>query len=92
MLTHRLRLILTTLCRKSVLNAWDKVHEPGERLEAYTKMEQGPTEHFQDFLQKLTRAVELQVNRSRNEKIDNLLYSLRKCKPNMQKNTFAFKD
>ena len=30
-------------------------------LESYTRIEQGPTEQFQDFLQRLTRAVELQV-------------------------------
>ncbi|ERE82209.1 Retroviral nucleocapsid protein Gag containing protein [Cricetulus griseus] len=49
-------------CRKAALNAWDKVREPGERLEAYTRIEQGPTEQFQDFLQKLTSAIELQLS------------------------------
>ncbi|MGE9574554.1 gag protein, partial [Escherichia coli] len=33
---------ILSLCRKAALNAWDKVHEPGESLEAYTRIEQGP--------------------------------------------------
>ncbi|MGE9804406.1 hypothetical protein ACQP3L_27800, partial [Escherichia coli] len=52
---------MLSLFRKAALNAWNKVREPGEQLEAYTRIEQGPTEQFQDFLQRLTRAVELQV-------------------------------
>ena len=52
---------ILSLFRKAALNAWDKVHEPGEHLEAYTRIEQGPTKQFQDFLQKLTMSIELQV-------------------------------
>ncbi|ERE73492.1 Retroviral nucleocapsid protein Gag containing protein [Cricetulus griseus] len=53
---------ILSLCRTAGLNAWDKVHEPGERVELlFTKVEQGPTEQFQDFLQRLTTAVELQI-------------------------------
>ncbi|ERE73838.1 Retroviral nucleocapsid protein Gag containing protein [Cricetulus griseus] len=52
---------MLSLCRKAALNAWDKVREPGERLETYTKIEQGQTEPFKDFLDRLTRAVEIQV-------------------------------
>ena len=37
---------ILSLCREAALNAWDKVHEPGECLEAYTRIEQGPTEQF----------------------------------------------
>ncbi|ERE68969.1 Retroviral nucleocapsid protein Gag containing protein [Cricetulus griseus] len=52
---------ILSLCKKAALNTWDKAREPGEQLEAYTKIEQGPIELFQDFLDRLTRAVELQV-------------------------------
>ncbi|ERE77659.1 cytochrome P450 2C29-like isoform 2, partial [Cricetulus griseus] len=47
--------------RKAAVNAWDKVCEPGEHLEVYTRIEQGPTEQFQNFTQRLTRTVELQI-------------------------------
>ncbi|XP_016827320.1 uncharacterized protein LOC103161659 isoform X1 [Cricetulus griseus] len=52
---------MLSLCGKAALNAWDKVREPGERLEIYTKIEQGQTEPFTDFLGRLTRAVDIQV-------------------------------
>ncbi|MGU7598323.1 hypothetical protein, partial [Enterococcus faecalis] len=29
---------IMSLCRKAALNVWDKVHEPGECLEAYTRI------------------------------------------------------
>ncbi|XP_035296233.1 endogenous retrovirus group K member 113 Gag polyprotein-like [Cricetulus griseus] len=50
-----------SLCRTAALNAWDKVRESGEQLEAFTKIEQGQTEPFKDFLDRLTRAVDKQV-------------------------------
>ncbi|ERE66692.1 RING finger protein [Cricetulus griseus] len=52
---------MLSLCRTAALNAWDKVREPGEQLEAYAKIEQGQTEPFKDFLDRLTRAVDIQV-------------------------------
>ncbi|MGE9501587.1 gag protein, partial [Escherichia coli] len=50
---------ILSLCRKAALNALDKVREPGEHLEAYTRIEQGPTYQFQVCVQRLTKAVEL---------------------------------
>lgn len=46
MLKHRFRLNMMTinmmsLFRTAALNGWHKVCEPGERVETYTKIEQG---------------------------------------------------
>ena len=50
-----------SLCRTAALNAWDKVRGLGEQLESYVKIEQGQSESFRDFLDRLTRAVDMQV-------------------------------
>ncbi|ERE73372.1 polymerase-like protein [Cricetulus griseus] len=52
---------MLSLCRIAALNAWDKVRESGEQLEAFAKIEQGQTEPFKDFLDRLSRAVDKQV-------------------------------
>ncbi|EGW00316.1 hypothetical protein I79_023426 [Cricetulus griseus] len=50
---------MLSLCRTAALNAWDKVRESGEQLKAYAKIEQGQTEPFKDFLNRLTRAIDI---------------------------------
>lgn len=45
------------LCHLVALNAWNKVEESGERSESFTKIIQGPNEAFNDFLKRLTSAV-----------------------------------
>ena len=52
---------ILSLCSRAALNAWDKVHELGERIESYTKIRQGPRERFSVFLERLSRAVQLEV-------------------------------
>lgn len=49
------------LCQIAALNALNKVREPGERVESYSKVTQGPRERFSEFLQRLSRAIDLQI-------------------------------
>ena len=35
---------MLSLCRKASLNSWDNIPDPGELLEAYFRIHQGPTE------------------------------------------------
>lgn len=48
-----------SLCRTAALNALDK--EPGETMQPYTKVVQGPREMFTEFLERLSGEVESQV-------------------------------
>ena len=52
---------ILSLCSTAALNAWDKVHEVGEKIESYVKIRQGPREKFTSFLERLSRAVQLEV-------------------------------
>lgn len=50
-----------SLCHTAALNAWDKIQEPGKRTEPYTEVIQGPKELVSEFVQRLTKAVQLGV-------------------------------
>lgn len=67
---------MLSLCRTAALNALDKVCETGEIMQPYTKVLQGPRERFTEFLERLSRAVEVQVANpeSRRLLIESLAY------------------
>lgn len=46
-----------SLCHTTALNAWDKTEEVGKKTEPLSKVIQGPTKTFPDFLQRLNSAV-----------------------------------
>ena len=50
-----------SLCSTVTLNAWDRIQELGKRTESYIRVKQGQREFFTDFLQRLTKSVQLGV-------------------------------
>ena len=46
-----------SLCHKAALNAWDRLPEPGRKVESYTRVRQGQGEPYTDFLQRLIKAL-----------------------------------
>ena len=51
-----------SLCSTAALNAWDRIQELGtQRIESYIRVKQGQREPFTDFLQRLTKSVQLGV-------------------------------
>lgn len=46
------------------LNSWDRIEEVGKKIESLTKITQGLTETFTDFLQRLTSAVNRMITNS----------------------------
>ena len=50
-----------SLCSTAALNAWDRIQELGKRIESYIRVKQGQREPFSDFLQRLTKAVQIGV-------------------------------
>ena len=44
---------------KAVLNAWNRIQELGKRTKSYTKVKKGQREPFSDFLQILSKAVQI---------------------------------
>ena len=53
--------MLTQKPKLPMMNISCLVHELGERIESYTKIRQGPREGFSVFLERLSRAVQLEV-------------------------------
>ena len=45
------------LCRTAALNAWEKILDPGQKIEHYTKVKQDLKESYTDFLQKRSKTV-----------------------------------
>ena len=62
------------LCHLVALNAWNKVEESGERSESFTKIIQSPNEAFNDFLKRLTSAVNRIVSEVRQILIEFLVF------------------
>ena len=52
------------LCHTAALNAWDRIQESGNRFESYIRIKLGQREHLSDFLQVLTKAVQIGVSES----------------------------
>ena len=50
------------LCRTAALNAWEKILDPGQKIEHYTKVKQDLKEPYTDFLQRFTTAVHRAVS------------------------------
>ena len=50
------------LCRTAALNAWEKILDPGQKIEHYTKVKQDLKESYTVFLQRLTTAVHRAVS------------------------------
>ena len=50
-----------SLCLTAALNAWDSIQESGKRIESNTSVKQGQREPFSEFLQRLTKAVQIGV-------------------------------
>ena len=49
------------LCHTEGLNVWDRIQEVGKRIELYIRVRQGQREPFSDFLQRLTKTVQIGV-------------------------------
>ena len=45
----------------AALNAWDRIQKPEKRTKSYVRVKQGQREPFSDFLQRLTKAVQIRV-------------------------------
>ena len=52
---------LLSICATAALKAWDRVQDPGQRVESYIMVKQGQREPFSDFLQILTKAVQIGI-------------------------------
>lgn len=50
-----------SLCHTASLNAWNKTQELRKIIESHTKVIQGPRELVSDFLQRLSKAVQIAV-------------------------------
>ena len=50
-----------SLCTTAVLKAWDKIQELGKKVESYLRVKEDQRQPFSDFLQRLTRAVQIGV-------------------------------
>ncbi len=49
------------LCTTAALRAWDRVQDPGQKTESFITIKQGQREPFSDFLQRLTKAVQIGI-------------------------------
>ena len=67
---------ILSLCRKAALNPWDKVREPGERLEAYTKNRTGTYRTVPGLLTRVNKRSRITGNRSRHKTINYIYNSL----------------
>ncbi|XP_049981722.1 uncharacterized protein [Alexandromys fortis] len=50
-----------SICTTAALRAWDRVQDPGQRMESFVTIKQGLREPFSDFLQRLTKAVQIGI-------------------------------
>ena len=50
-----------SLCSTAALNAWDRIQELGKRTESYIRLKQDQREPFTDFIERLTKAIQLGV-------------------------------
>ena len=49
------------LSSTAALNAWDRIQELGKRIESYIRVKKCQQELFSDFLQRLTKAIQIGV-------------------------------
>ena len=52
---------ILSVCTSPALKAWDKVQEPGHNVESYLRVKQAQRERFSEFLQRLTRIVQIGI-------------------------------
>ncbi|XP_049981111.1 endogenous retrovirus group K member 5 Gag polyprotein-like [Alexandromys fortis] len=52
---------ILSICTTAALRAWDRVQDPGQRMESFVTIKQGQREPFSDFLQRLTKAVQIGI-------------------------------
>ena len=50
---------ILSLCSTAALNAWDRIQGPGKSIESYIRVKPCQKEPFSDFLQRLTKAVQV---------------------------------
>ena len=67
---------ILSICATAALRAWDRVQDSGQRVESYVRVKQGQREPFSDFLQRLTKAVQIGIPdpEARNIVIESLAY------------------
>ena len=67
---------ILSICATAALRAWDRVQDSGQRVESYIRVKQGQREPFSDFLQRLTKAVQIGIPdpEARNIVIESLAY------------------
>ena len=53
--------MMNTPCPSAAFNAWDRIQEPRNRTESYIMVKQGQRALFSDFLQRLTKTVQIEV-------------------------------
>ena len=53
-----------SLCSTAALKAWDRIQELEKRVESYLRVKQSEREPFSDFLQRLTKAIQIRVTDS----------------------------
>ena len=75
---------ILSICAIETLRAWNRVQDTGKRIESYIRVKQGQREHFSDFLQRITKAVQIGIPDPEERKIviESLTYenSNDKCK------------
>ena len=50
-----------SLYSTAALNSWDRIQKPRKMTEPYIRAQQGQRELFTDFLQRLTKAIQLRM-------------------------------
>ncbi|CAO2624290.1 hypothetical protein LEMLEM_LOCUS18299, partial [Lemmus lemmus] len=50
---------ILSLCTTAAMTAWSRLQEPGQQVQSYLKIKQGQREPFSDFVQRLTKAVQM---------------------------------
>ena len=72
----RKKYVKRAICATATLRAWDRVQDSGQRVESYIRVKQGQREPFSDFLQRLTKAVQIGIPdpEARNIVIESLAY------------------
>ena len=67
---------ILSLCSTADLNVWDRIQESRKRTESYLSVKHDQRETFSDFLQRLTKAVQIGVTDpvARHELIEYLAY------------------
>ena len=65
-----------SLCTTAALKAWDRIQELGKGVESYLMVKKGQRETFSEFLQRLTRDVEISITdpEARHTIIESLAY------------------